>query len=354
MNRHTLLILTALFVSAGCDVTEPIAGTLPSGEAAYVNLQLQMQSRPLGTRAGQEDAILDGFILEFDGGGELLECVYFTGESLPVLQVRKYQQMEIYIVANPTVDLSGITNRQEFLSSQSVYSSGNTDRFEMTGYVSGVFLDDSLVNVRMERMLSKITLDAFTIRVNKSEKYTRANFTLANMERTPSRCRYDYSTPEDFLNAYTQRIGVGYYTSYPISVSKYTQGDYTVWEYNYPQSVYCFPNDSESNSSKNRLAVSYKLAYSYTGVDAATGETVLMSHTDEGCIHLFLPPLLPNTEYELERLTVTGYRNRSVYLETKSAGEDESDTCLFRMTDMTSGEYLGYVEGEVEYETIDS
>ena len=354
MNRYALCVLTALIVSAGCEVTEPLADSPPSGEDSFVNLQLQMQSFPVGTRAGQEEAISDGFILEFDGGGELLECVYFTGESLPVLQVRRYQQMDIYIVANPSVDLSGITTKQELLSAKSVYSSSNTDKFEMTGFVSGVFYNDSVVSVRMERMLSKITLDAFTIRVNKSEKYTRANFTLANMERTPSKCRYDYSTPEDFVNAYTQRIGLGYYTSYPISVSKYTQGDYTLWEYNYPQSVYCFPNDSESNSSKNRLAVSYKLAYSYTGIDAATGETVLMSHTDEGTIHLYLPPLLPNTEYELERLTVTGYRNRNVYLNTKSEGEDEAATCLFRMTDMTSGEYLGYVEGEVEYEKVDS
>ncbi|MBP5538044.1 MAG: hypothetical protein J6X64_06910 [Bacteroidales bacterium] len=354
MNRYVLCVLTALIVSAGCEVAEPFADSPPSGEDSFVNLQLQMQSLPVGTRAGQEETISDGFILEFDGGGELMECVYFTGESLPVLQVRKYQQMDIYIVANPSVDLSGITTKQEFLSAKSVYSSSNTDKFEMTGFVSGVFYDDSVVSVRMERMLSKITLDAFTIRVNKSEKYTRANFTLANMERTPSSCRYDFYSPETFLNAYTQRIGIGYYNSYPISVRKYDQGDYTVWEYNYPRSVYCFPNDSESNSLKNRLAVSYKLAYSYTGIDAATGETVLMSHTDEGKIHLYLPPLLPNTEYELERLTVTGYRNRSVYLNTKSEGEGEAGICLFRMTDMTTGENLGFAEGEVEYETIDS
>ena len=110
MRQHAILILAALNVIAGCDAAGPLSDAPPLGGADLVNVQLQMQSSPPGTRAGQEETISDGFILEFDGGGELLECVYFTGESLPVLQIRKYQQTEIFIVANPTADLSGIAS----------------------------------------------------------------------------------------------------------------------------------------------------------------------------------------------------------------------------------------------------
>ena len=63
---------------------------------------------------------------------------------------------------------------------------------------------------------------------------------------------------------------------------------------------------------------------------------------------------VPNTVYELERLTVTGARYKTVYLETKSSGPEGYAVCSFRMTDMTSGEYLGTVEGEVYHEIQDS
>ena len=310
-----------------------------------------MKSNPVGTRSGTEDYIYDGIVLQFDKEGILLDVVQFTGNVSPEIQVRMHQEIELYVVANPTVDLSGVTTKQEFLSTQSDYKSNSEERMEMTGHVYGVFDSDSVVSVNMERMLSKVTVNAFVIKVNTvSDKYTSARFLQAYMHRTPATCGYDHTVSGEYLNAYDQRISMGYYTSYPIMVNNYSQGDYKIWEYDYPQSVYCYPNDSENSAERNWLSVSYRVSYTYTGVDAATGETVVMSHRDDGRVRLVLPKMLPNTAYELERLTVTGYKQKAVYLETKSAWGEESETCSFRMTDMTSGEYLGTIEGEVEYE----
>ena len=354
MKRYALFILSALILSAGCDVVEPLPGE-PPGREAYASVRLRMQSCPAGTRSGSEDAIYDGIVLQFDKEGTLLDMVQFTGDVLPEMQVRKNQEIELYIVANPTVDLSGVTSRQDFFSTQSDYKANTSEKMEMKGYVSGIFDRDSVVSVNMERMLSKITLGAFVIKVNTaSDKYTSASFQRAYMERTPVSCGYDHTPSGEYLDAYSQRISLGYYNSYPGFANKYSQGDYLVWEYNYPQSVYCYPNASESRSERNRFRVMCRLSYTYTGIDAATGETVVMSHRDESYVRLVLPPMIPNTAYELERLTINGYKGKVVYLENRRIGEEKPLTCSFRMTDMTSGKYLGTIEGEVEYEMVDS
>ena len=319
-----------------------------------MNLTLQMQYSPPITRSGQEDTVSGGFILEFDPEGTLLESVRFYGDYLPGIQVRRYQHTDIVVVANPTADLSGVASKDEFLSMQASYSSNRADRLEMTGQASGTFDNDSTIEVLMERMVSKITVDALAFRVEGSSKYTGVHLRQAYMERTPATCRYDFSLPGDFLDACAQGISIGNCPTYTGSVNKYTQGEYRVWEYDRPQSLYCFPNESQVRDERNKLAVSYRLVYQVPGVDAFTGEPIVLIRYDDACVHLVLPPMRPNTVYELERLTITGARYKTVYLETRSAGsEKEPETCLFRMTDMTSGEYLGIAEGEVEYEIQD-
>ena len=353
MKRYALCILAALMAFAGCEVAEPLPDGSPSGQGTSVNLSLQLQYSPLQTRSGQEDAIYGGFILEFDSDGTLLESLRFYGDYLPKVQVRKYQQMEIYIVANPTTDLSGVSSKDEFLSMQAVYSSNRADKLEMTGHLTGSFDNDSTLLVSMERMVSKITVDAMAFRVSGSSKYTGVHLTQAYMERTPATCCYDYSLPGDFLNAYTQGISIGNCPRYTYSVKEYTQGEYKVWEYDRQQSLYCYPNESNVRDERNKLAVSYRLVYQITGIDSFTGETIILTRYDDASVHLVLPKLRPNTVYELERLTITGARYGTVYLNTKSPESEEIETCLFRMTDLTSGEYLGTVEGEVEYEMLD-
>ena len=354
MRRYALCVLAALLLVAGCEVTEPLPDGPPSGQGAFVNLTLQMQYRPPQTRSGQEDTISGGVVLEFDSGGTLLERVDFYGGRLPAIQVRRYQQMEIYIVANNTADLSGICTKEEFLSMQAVYSSNRADRLEMTGHFTGTFDNDSTVCVNMERIVSKITVDAIAFRLSSSSKYTGVHLSKAYMERTPATCCYDYSLHGDFLDANTQGISIGNCPRYTYAVNEYTQGEYRVREYDRPQSLYCFPNDSNVRDERNKLAVSYRLVYQVAGTDAFTGEPVVLTRYDDACVHLVLPPMRHNTAYELERLTITGARNGTVYLNTRSPEPEETGTCLFRMTDMTSGEYLGTVKGEVEYEMPDS
>ena len=354
MKRYAFCVLAALIASAGCEVTEPLPDGPPSGQGAFVNLSVQMQYSPTQTRSGQEDTISGGFILEFDSDGTLLESMPFYGGDIPEMQVRKYQQMEIYIVANPTVDLSGISNKEELLSTAAWYSFNQADRLEMTGHFSGTFVNDTTVNVNMERMMSKITLDVIAFRLSSSSKYTGVYLRQIYMERTPSTCRYDYSLPGDFLNADAQGISIGNCPRYTFSVNEYSQGEYHVREYDHPQSLYCFPNESGIRDERNKIAVSYRLVYQVPGYDAITGEPVVITRYDDACVHLVLPPMRPNTVYELERLTVTGARYGTVYLNTRGQEPEETETCLFRMTDLTSGEYLGTAEGEVEYVMLDS
>ena len=361
MRRNALICLLTVTMYAGCEVTGPFTAEESFAEEAQVNLRIEMQYCPPSTRArlgssfqAPDEAISGGVILEFDQDGELLETIAFTGNVLPVLPVRRYQQTDIYIVANPTVDLSLIKSKEEFLSKQSEYSSNTSGKLEMTGHVRGIFDSDATVSVAMERMVSKITLDALVFKLATTKyNYTGAHLQQAFMEKTPATCGYGLSLTGNFLNAYERRIGIGYFTSYP-SVNKYTQGEYKVWEYDYPQSVYCYPNNSETAADRNKFAVNYRLVYQIDGVDGLTGEPIVISRYDDNCVHLVLPKLRPNTEYELERLTITGAKNKTVYLGTRSGQEDLYGTCCFRMTDMTSGEYLGNAEGEVEYEMQDS
>ena len=344
--------LSLLMIAAGCEVAEPFA---------QVNLKIEMQYSPPLTRAGQgssyappDEVISNGVILEFNQDGELLERVPFTGNDGPVLPVRRNQHMDIYVIANPTVNLSGIASRDEFLSTQSEYRANSAGRLEMTGHLSGIFDKDATVSVAMERTVAKITLDALVFKLTTSKyNYTGATLRQAYMEKTPASCGYDYSVSGNYLDAYEQKIGIGYFDRYP-SVIKYTEGEYKVFEYNHPQTVYCYPNDSQDAADRNKFAVSYRLDYTIPGVDLFTGEPIVLARYDDNCVHLVMPPLRPNTAYELERLTIIGARNQTVYLETKSGEDAEAETCVFRMTDMTSGEFLGYAEGEVEYEMQDS
>lgn len=362
MKKIFSVLLPILTISAGCQVTEPFPAARLSAEEARVNLRIEMQCSPPATRMGREgleeepeNAIMDGIILEFNQDGELLETVTFSGTALPVLPVRRYQQTEIYIVANPTVDLSGVSSKEEYLQAQSEYRVNSSGRFEMTGHLSGVFDTDATVSVAMERTVAKITMDALVIRVTTNKiNYTGAHLRRAFIEKTPATCGYDHTPSGNYLNAYEQGIGIGFFTSYPVAARKYTQGEYKVWEFDCPMSVYCYPNDSEDGNKRNRFAVSYRLVYTVPGIDAATGEPIVLTRYDDNTVHLVLPPVRHNTSYELERLTITGANNRTVYLGTRSGQEEESITCSFRMMDMTSGEYLGTVEGEVEYEMEES
>ena len=361
MKKVLLSSLLLLVVSAGCEVSETYSTGDAREEGAQVNLRIELQCSPPSTRAlfddsdaELEDAIQDGVILEFNQDGELLEMVTFSDGDLPLLQVRRYQQTDIYIVANPTVDLTGISSKEEFLSTRSEYAYNSEGRLEMTGHVSGIFDTDATVSVAMQRTVAKITLDALVLKVSKQKiNYTGAHHRQTFMEKTPATCGYDLSMAEDFLNAYNQNIGIGYYNSYP-TVNKYSQGEYLICEYNYPKSIYCYPNDSEDGAKRNKVAVSYRLIYTVNAIDAATGEPIVLTRYDDNTVHMVLPQLRPNTKYELEKLTITGANNRTVYLSTRSGEEEESLTCCFKMTDMTSGEYLGVVEGEVEYEMQDS
>ena len=353
-------MLPVLVLTAGCDLTEPFSAGDAFAEEARVSLKLELQCSPPSTRAFNDpaawpdDVVEDGVILQFDDYGELLEMVSFTGDDLPEIQVRRYQQTDIYIVANPTVDLSGVSSKEDFLSSQSEYGSNSAGRLEMTGYVSGVFNTDETVNVSMERMLAKITVDDLVFKVASTlYDYTGAHLTRGYMERTPKTCSYSLTPSTAFINAYTQGVDLGIFPNYHGQILKYTQGAYKVWEYGSPQSVYCYPNASEDRIRRNRLAVSYRLVYLVPAVDGETGEEITLTRYDDNCVHLVLPQLRPNTEYELERLTIIGAKNNTVYLGTRSGTEELPVKCSFRMRDMTSGELIGNVEGEVEYEYQD-
>lgn len=360
MKWNVVLIVAALIMSAGCDPTGPLPDASPSGEVAYVNLSLDLQSGPPYTRAltdvsalGGDGSIKDGVILEFDPEGLLLEMIHFSGSVPPKIRVRRHQQTEIYIVANPTVDLSGIASLTDFLSMESDYKANTLDRMEMTGHLKDTFSSDAVVNIQMKRMLSKIQVDDMTFKSTPGwPDYTGIHFTRAYLEKTPVTCAYDFSLPGGFIDAYDKRVSIGYTSNYSSSVHQYTQGGTKVWEYETPWAVYCYPNASDNQNERNVLAVSYRLVYLVTGVDGMTGEPVVQPRYEDACVHLVLPPLLPNTLYELERLTLNGARYKTVYLSTRSA-DDELSECSFRMTDMTSGEYLGSVQGEVEYEIQD-
>ena len=361
MKGNALLIVAVLILAAGCDPTGPLPDTSQSGKGAYVSLCLDLQSGPPDTRAlsdlhasGGDGVITDGVILEFDPEGLLLEMVHFTGSVPPKIQVRRYQQTEIYIVANPTVDLSGIASLADFLSMQSDYKVNTLDRMEMTGHLKDTFISDAVVDIQMKRMLSKIQVDDMTFKSTPGwPDYTGIHFTRAYLEKTPVSCAYDLSLPGSFIDAYDKRVSIGYTSNYSSSVHQYTQGGTKVWEYETPWAVYCYPNASDNQNERNVLAVSYRLVYLVTGVDGMTGEPVVQPRYDDACVHLVLPPLQPNTMYELEKLTLNGARYKTVYLGTRSADDDELSECSFRMTDMTSGEYLGSVQGEVEYEIQD-
>ena len=354
MKRFVLWTLAVLTITAGCEIAEPLPDVPSSGEEAYVSVKLQMSSGPALTRAGQEDAIWDGIILEFDPDGGLLERMYFSGNTPPALQVRKYQQTDIYIVANPTVNLWGVSTKQEFLAAQSEYKSNSSGKLEMTGSFSGKFNADTTVHVLLNRTVAKICVDAIVFKIASTVyDYTGINMSRGYMEKTPATCGYDLSLSDSFVDAYEQRIGIGYVSGYTSSPRHYTQGEYKVWEYNYPWEVYCYPNEASDSGQRNKLAISYRLNYKFSGIDNFTGEPIVLYRYEDACVHLVLPPMRPNTVYELEKLTLVGARYKTVLLGTRS-GQEESLTCSFRMTDMTSGEYLGTVEGEVEYEEQDS
>ena len=356
MKRFLIMIIWLSALLWGCDVFGPLPESQEEGDIVIV--ELVPQYGRAGTRAGHypdpdppepQDIIRDGLILEFNGAGNLIERLAFDGDQPPAIQVRKNQETDIYVIANPTVDLSGINTLSEFLSKRSSYASISRDRLEMTGRITGTFTSDAQVNVQMERMVSKIRIGGMSVKVSRDEKYTSAQFTRANMEKTPATCGYDLSLAGDFINAYSKSIEAGYVSSFG-HIERSVQGDWTVWDFNTPWRVYCYPNSTEDQSKRNILALSYRLGYIVTGTDASTGETVYMQMWDDSYLRLVMPPLRPNTAYELERLTLNGQRNRTVYLKSGGDREEEPLKCVFRMTDMTSGEYLGEEEGEVRYE----
>ena len=111
-----------------------------SGEGGSGGGQLH---RIEGTRSardpGPDDTVLNGVVLEFDAAGTLLEMQPFSEGYMPVLKVRKHQELNIYVVANPTVDFRSVSTLEEFLSMQSQYKSNSQGRLEMLGHFQGSF-----------------------------------------------------------------------------------------------------------------------------------------------------------------------------------------------------------------------
>ena len=362
MEKSALLAPAFLLMLAGCDAAGPLPEVRLPGEEAYVSVRLNIQSSPPGTRGiggstspVADDIICDGVILEFDPDGVLLELVQFAGENIPEVRVRRNQQTDIYIVANPTVDLAQVASLSDFLDTRSSYQANEAGRLEMTGHFCGSFGADAAVNVRMERMVSRIQVDRMVFRCTHDwPDYTGIHFTRGYLEKTPDFCTYGLFQPGTYINAYDRRIGIGYTSGYSSEVRNYDQGEYKVWEYIKPWSVYCYPNEADDANGRSRLAISYRLVYQVTGIDAATGQPVVLPRYDDACLHLVLPRLRPNTVYELERLTLNGPRNRVVYLGGNERHVPEPPVCSFGMRDMTTGEYLGSVEGEVEYALLDN
>lgn len=352
MKRFALLIIWLCALLGGCDALDTLQES-PQGDG-FIELELVPQYGPPGTRAGgqpgPDDKIWDGVILEFDGAGTLLEMQPFSGEDLPAIRVRKHQELSIYVIVNPTRDFRGVSTLEGFLSTQSDYKSNTLERMEMLGHFEGSFSADSRVTVNMLRMLAKIQVDRMVFRIASSNtNYTGIYFTRGYMEKTPASCGYDLSLPGNFVNSYSMNIAIGC-NDYSGKSNHYMQGEYKVWEYNYPWSVYCYPNDSEDREQRNRLAVSYRLLYLVPGTDSETGESVVIPRYNDACFHIVLPPLRPNTIYELEELKLNGARNGTVYLKSGDGLQEDQSTCVFRMTDLTSGEFLGLEEGEVCYE----
>ena len=350
MKRFALLIMSLGAVLGGCDALEP-PGPAP-GEGAAASLRLVLQGGPPGSRAGEADpdaAVHNGCILEFNAAGNLLDYIPFSGGEPPVLEVPRNQLVELFIVANPTRDLSQVVSKAAFMEIQSDYAANSPGCLEMTGRYSGTIRSDTTLNVALQRCCAKVTVDAMVFKVASTRyDYVGARLVRGYMEKTPAGCTYVQMAPGELINAYSAGAGIGYEASYNSSSVKYTQGDYKVWEYNTPWTVYCYPNASEDPAARNTLAVYYRLDYRVTGIDASTGETVVMHLYNNACVHICLPAVMPNTIYELERLTIDGLSSNTVYLGTK--GGSEIPECVFRMTDMTSGEYLGEVKGEVRYD----
>ncbi len=337
----------------GCDALLDPVREAP-GEDSFIELKLVPRCAPPGTRSardpGPDDTVLNGVVLEFDAAGTLLEMQPFSEGYMPVLKVRKHQELNIYVVANPTVDFRSVSTLEEFLSMQSQYKSNSQGCLEMLGHFQGSFTADAEVTVPMQRMVCKIQVDRMVFRIASTHtNYTGWYFTRGYMEKTPATCGYDLSLSGNFVNSYSMNIAIGC-NDYSGTANHYTQGEYKVWEYSYPWSVYCYPNASGDQSQRNILAVSYRLLYLVPGTDLDTGESIVIPRYTDACFHIVLPPLRQNTIYELEELKLNGIRNGTVYLKSAEEPSEIQAECIFSMTDMTSGEFLGLEKGEVRYE----
>ena len=351
MRRLALLTACLGALLGGCDALEP-PGPHCMEESSAV-LELVLQCGPPGTRAGEADpdaAVNGGCVLEFNAAGELLEYLAFTGDNPPKIPVPKDQQVEIYIVANPTCDLSQVGSKTELEQMKSDYTANTEGNLEMMGRFSGRIRSDSTVKVTLERFCAKIQVSTMVFKVASTlYEYTGANLNMAYMQKTPRECTYLQKNPGELMDAYSEQVGIGYMKRYLLNGTTYDQGQYKVWEFNDPWSVYCYPNASAERNKRNELTASYRFRYKSGWIDSETGEHQDILRYEDVLAHFYLSPIMPNTLYELERVVIDGTLNKSVSLDTKG-GEEEPVECVFRMKDMTSGEYLGEVKGEVRYE----
>lgn len=351
MRRLALLTAFLGALLGGCGALEPPGP--PSGEEAPAMLGLELQCGPPGTRAGEpgpEYAIHGGCVLEFNSAGERLEYLAFTGEEPPQIPVPRNQQVEIYVVANPTCDLSEVSSKAELEQMRSDYTANTAGNLEMIGRYSGRISSDSTVNVSLERICAKIQVSKMVFKVASTRyEFTDADLNMAYMEKTPKDCSYLQKVPGELMDTNTDRVDIGYIKRLLKNETRYEQGEYKVWEYDDPWCVYCYPNASTDRQKRNVFYVAYRFRYKTSWIDAATGRQEIVFLYENAFARFYMPPMMPNTLYELEKVVIDGTLNKSVDLDTKG-GSGEAVECVFRMTDMTSGEYLGELKGEVRYE----
>lgn len=330
---------------------------LPVGQDAggvldeFVSITLNISDSPDGTKANPgwgEPRIRDLYILEFDSKGYNVYCGHCRYDGNPTIPALKNQKVKIYVVANSTNDLSEISTESEYLNTKMSYTELNAAYPEMTGSIEGIFSSSANANVELQRMCSRIQVDTISFRINDSRyDFNQLFFDGAYIERMPSECSYGLVPSGISVDASDGLFPAGCYMSQNTPDAYYMDGDWKVWEYDHPWSVYALPNDASGIDQRSELALEYEAHYRVG--QYSNGEYEIVTKILHNALHFILPPLSPNSIYELEKIVVNQPKTTTVDLSPIA-----EQSCMFIVRDVASGKVLGHEKGILRYEISDT